>query len=235
MATLTLSACGASDEAASDDEPVAEESATDAGSEAAEAAEADDDAEVSDAPDADAVESDAPASGLQQNGPVSVDGDLLAPFTSTDGDPAVGVAAPVVSGESFDGSPIVIGGETDAPTLVVFLAHWCPHCNDEIPVLVGMENDGLMPDGLDVVGVSTAVQADADNFPPSDWIVDNDWPWPVLADDEELAAIASMGGTSFPFAVVLDSDGTVLARRAGGASAEDTVEFLNAALANAAG
>ena len=176
---------------------------------------------------------DTDAAAVQQNGPVDVTGAALDPFDSTIDDLAVGTAAPVVAGESFDGTPITIGGPTENPTFVVFLAHWCPHCNDEVPELIGLEDEGRMPEGLDVIGVSTAVAADRDNYPPSEWIDDRGWPWPTMADDEILSAMNSMGGTSFPFAVVLDTDGNVLARRAGQASADDTVDFLDAALAKA--
>lgn len=168
--------------------------------------------------------------GLQQNGPIVVEGDGLDPFDSSIEDLAVGATAPVVSGESFDVTPITIGGPTDNPTLVVFLAHWCPHCNDEIPELLALDEAGDLPEGLDVIGVSTAVDAAADNYPPSDWVVEKGWSWPTMADDEELTAIKAYGGTSFPFAVVLDTDGNVLARRAGQASAAETMAFLEAAL-----
>ncbi len=94
-----------------------------------------DDASVStdDASDGDA------ARGLQQNGPITVEGDVLDPFDSSIEDLAVGQVAPVISGESFDMTPITIGGPTDNTTLVVFLAHWCPHCNDEIPELIALD------------------------------------------------------------------------------------------------
>jgi thiol-disulfide isomerase/thioredoxin len=170
------------------------------------------------------------ARGLQQNGPITVDGDALVPFDSSLEDFAVGETAPVISGESFDGTPITIGGPTENPTLAVFLAHWCPHCNDEIPELLALEAAGDLPDGLDVIGVSTAVKPDEANYPPSEWVVDKGWLWPTLADDEELTAIKAYGGTSFPFTVVLDADGNVLARRAGASSAADTMAFLDAAL-----
>ncbi|MEP6299655.1 MAG: hypothetical protein ABJ382_20225, partial [Ilumatobacter sp.] len=85
---------------------------------------------VADATD-DAVQAEPAA--LQQSGPIAVDGAPLVPFESTNGDPAIGVAAPVVTGQSFDGSEIVIGAPTENPTMIVFLAHWCPHCNDEVP------------------------------------------------------------------------------------------------------
>jgi cytochrome c biogenesis protein CcmG/thiol:disulfide interchange protein DsbE len=204
---LALAACGGSDAVVNDESP-----ATDAAEDSAAAAE---------------------PQGLQQNGPITVTGDLLDPFDSSIDDLSIGVVAPLVAGESFDGSAITLGGPTEKPTFIVFLAHWCSHCNDEVPVLIGLENYGRMPANLDVIGVSTSVAADRDNFPPSDWIADKGWPWPTIADSEELGAINAMGGTSFPFVVVLDTDGTVLARRSGGRTADVTLEFLEAALATA--
>lgn len=177
---------------------------------------------------------DAEPASLQENGPVEVDGEPLVPFDEAGPDPAEGLPAPVVRGESFDGTEIVIGAPTENSTMIVFLAHWCGHCNEEVPELIALEEAGRLPDGLDIVGVSTAVAADGDNYPPSQWVVDKGWPWPTMADDEIPSALNAFGGTSFPFTVVLDAEGTVLARRAGQATGDDTVAFLDAALADAA-
>lgn len=216
-AALAISACGSGDDTVSSNSGVE----TDA-------------AESGTGPTAtEPATADADPAGLQQNGPIDVAGAALDPYDSTIEDLSIGMTAPVVRGESFDGNEIVIGGPTENPTMIVFLAHWCPHCNDEVPVLLGLESEGRLPEGLDVIGVSTAVAADRDNYPPSEWIVDNGWSWPTIADDEILSAINAFGGTGFPFTVVLDTDGTVLARRSGGAPADDTVAFLAAALANA--
>ena len=60
-----------------------------------------------------------------------------------------------MSGADYDGQPITIDAAADGPTMVVLLAHWCPHCNDEIPRLNEWRDSGDVPEGLDVVGVST--------------------------------------------------------------------------------
>ena len=136
-----------------------------------------------------------------------------------------------MSGESFDGSAITIGGPTDNATMLVFLAHWCPHCNDEIPELLALEEAGSLPDDLDIIAVSTAVAEDRDNYPPSEWLDEKGWPWPAMADDEDLTAINAFGGTAFPFTTILDEEGEVLARRGGSAPADVILAFIEDALA----
>ncbi len=117
--------------------------------------------------------------------PVTVEGSALPPLPESGDDPAVGLTAPVLVGESFDGSAVTTASE-GGPVMVVVLAHWCPHCNDEIPRLIELEEAGRFPDDLKIVGVSTAVVPDRPNFPPSEWIVEKGWPWPVMADDYDF-------------------------------------------------
>jgi thiol-disulfide isomerase/thioredoxin len=179
------------------------------------------------------AEADAGGSQGGETRPVSVTGDPLPPFESPDGDPAVGMAAPVLDGESFDGTALTIGDpdENDGPTMVVFLAHWCPHCNAEIPELIELDERGDLPDDLAVVGVSTAVNPDGDNYPPSEWIAERGWPFPIMVDSPELTALNAYGGTGFPFTVLLDENGVVIARKSGSSSADQIQAWIDAALA----
>lgn len=156
------------------------------------------------------VESAAP--GEYQD--VTVTGEALSRLPDGD-DPAVGATAPGLQGFSFDGTPVSVTPGDGQPTMVVFLAHWCPHCNREVPRLVGWNDDGRVPAGLRIVGVSTGARDDAPNWPPSEWIADEDWPWPVMADTEEQVAAAAYGLPGYPFFVVIGADGTVLHRQSG--------------------
>ncbi|MFT7503138.1 MAG: cytochrome c biogenesis protein CcmG/thiol:disulfide interchange protein DsbE, partial [Gammaproteobacteria bacterium] len=115
-------------------------------------------------------------------------------------------------------------------TMLVFLAHWCSHCNDEIPEIIKLRNKGLLPDNLNIIGVSTAVKPDRDNYPPSKWIVEKNWTWPMLADTADSEAIQMYGGSGFPFVVMLNADGTVNARKSGYEPASQTLDWINAAL-----
>jgi thiol-disulfide isomerase/thioredoxin len=167
---------------------------------------------------------------LQVSPALAVEGEALALFESADTDPAIGTMAPVITGQQFDGSDITIGGASSAPTMLVFLAHWCPHCNDEIPELVTLRDAGSLPTDLDIVGISTAINETRDNYPPSDWIVEKDWTWPVLADQADSLAIQLYGGTGFPFTVLLDADGKVLGRKSGNEPADKIKSWIESTL-----
>jgi thiol-disulfide isomerase/thioredoxin len=162
--------------------------------------------------------------------PVVVEGSVLPPLENPNDDPAVGLAAPVLVGESFDGSAVTTASE-DGPALVVIFAHWCPHCNNEIPRLLALEDAGRFPDDLKIVGVNTGVRADRPNFPPSEWIVERGWPWPVIADDVDFSGAEAFGVTAFPFMTVVDADGTVRARWTGESAPDDFMAKLDTALA----
>lgn len=206
---LLVTACGSSgDDTADAEEPAAAESEepSEDGAESGEDA---------------AVEVD-----IAENRPVVVTGAALSPYDSTIPDDAVGSPSPIVDGQAFDGTSITLGGAADGPRLVVFLAHWCPHCNDEIPELIELDESGRLPADLEVIGVSTGVQQGQPNYPPSAWMAEKGWPWPVLADDEESTALLAHGATGFPFSVLLDADGDVLARTSGSAPADAIEAWL---------
>jgi thiol-disulfide isomerase/thioredoxin len=208
VSLLLLAACGSSDDAASGANTVSTESQASVDETAAPAV-----LEVSDA--------------------LTIDGGLLDEYDETIDDPTVGTPGPVITGQQFDGSSITIGGPTDQPTMLVFLAHWCPHCNDEIPEIVKLRDAGDLPADLNIIGISTAVVDDRDNYPPSEWMVEKDWTWPVLADTAEAEAFQTYGGTGFPYTVMLDADGNVLARKSGNEPAERIKAWIDDTLATA--
>lgn len=146
-----------------------------------------------------------------QTRPVAVTGATLAPAADTD--PEVGGAVPSFTGAAFDGT--AISWSPGTPTLFVLLAHWCPHCQVEVPLLVAWKQAGRVPAGLDVIGVATNTASTRDNYPPSDWLAREGWPWPVVADSENYDLAAAMGVLSFPNYVLVDAAGTVVWRSSG--------------------
>ena len=163
-------------------------------------------------------------------GPVDVIGGPLPPLTDEASDPAIGQPAPVLVGLDLDGRPIRIDPAADGPTMLVFVAHWCPHCNDEIPKLNRMRADGRFPADLNIVAVSTAVSPDRPNWPPVDWLRDTmSWEYPAMLDGVDLeretfVAADAYGVTGFPFVVLVDGDGVVADRWSG---ERDPAEILS--------
>lgn len=162
---------------------------------------------------------------------IEVDGDALPPYLGTVADDAVGVTIPTITGTDYEGKPVTI--EPGSPLLVVVMAHWCPHCQAEIPRIVDWNDNGAVPDGVEVVGVSTAVDETRGNYPPPSWLEREDWPFPVLADDEQNTALQALGVDSFPTIIAVGADGRV-AMRASGEGDDDRFDALvDAALAGA--
>jgi thiol-disulfide isomerase/thioredoxin len=145
--------------------------------------------------------------------PVEVSGDPLPQFSTVEGDPAVGLAFPALSGVDLEGESMTIGG-TGRPTLAVFLAHWCPHCQREVPVVQEWVDGGNLPDDVDLVAVSTSIDPSRPNYPASAWLADEGWTAPTLVDPDNAAAVAA-GLSAFPYFVAVDADGNVVARVTG--------------------
>jgi thiol-disulfide isomerase/thioredoxin len=168
------------------------------------------------------------ATDAVQTSDVTVTGDALAPFQQTDGDPAVGTTIPEVAGTDFSGEPVSIGPDDGAQVIMV-VAHWCPHCQAEVPRIVDHLADTPMPDDVALATISTSVKPDADNYPPSTWLEDEDWPAPVLADTADGQGAAALGLTGFPYFVAVDADGTVVARTSGEITTEQFDQLVAAA------
>ncbi|HET7487815.1 MAG TPA: TlpA disulfide reductase family protein [Acidimicrobiales bacterium] len=154
-----------------------------------------------------------PAEGVSETRPVTVDGQALAPDDGARPDPAVGRPAPAISGASSDGQPVSILNDGRAK-LVMFVAHWCPHCRAEVPRVVQWTAAGA-GQGVDLYAVSTGVNADAPNYPPSSWLEREGWTVPTVADDKSGTAADAWGLTGFPYFVAVRPDGTVAARASG--------------------
>lgn len=141
-------------------------------------------------------------------------------------DQALGATAPVVSAETLAGSRVQLGGD-DTARLYGFFAHWCPVCQDELPTTVSWLESNPLPDGVEIVAISTGVDPGAPNYPPSDWFEDEAWPADVLLDSEDQALAAAFGLTAFPFWVAVDADGLVVARMEGAIGTDELAALVN--------
>ncbi len=168
------------------------------------------------------------AGKVSENQAVTAVGSPLIELPKAGIDAALGQKAPALSGFSFDGTPVEVKPGSKA-TLLVFLAHWCPHCQREVPLLTAWIKSGKVPANLDLVAVSTAVEKSATNYPPSKWLAKEGWTKPVMADDIKRTASSAYGLTGFPYFVLIKADGTVVARQSG----EVEISALEALVARA--
>ena len=123
------------------------------------------------------------------NGSVTVEGDPLTQHErggDIEDDPAIGETLPTISGTDLDGQPVSIS--PDGAKLIVVMAHWCPHCQAEIPRIVEWEAGGGLPDGMELVGIATANAENRPNYPAKDWLEREGWTAPTMLDDDTQAA-----------------------------------------------
>jgi len=156
---------------------------------------------------------------------VTFDGDLLPNFVPGEEDPAVGTKAPVVTATSLgNGTPVSL---TEGRARVIgFFAHWCPHCQAELPELTGWLADNELPPNTDFIAVSTLVRPREDNYPPSAWFEAENFTSPVLLDDQVGTMLNGFGFTGFPAFVAIDASGTVVARAGGNIGVDGFEELL---------
>jgi thiol-disulfide isomerase/thioredoxin len=152
--------------------------------------------------------------------PVSISGNPLPTFQTAVSDPAVGMTIPTVSGTSFDGRPVRITNDGKAK-VVMFVAHWCPHCRREVPLLAADLAKTPLPSDVEMITISTSVNVSAPNYPPSKWLAEANWPTPVIADDERSSAATAYGLTAYPYLVFVDANGHVVYRASGEMSIAD--------------
>ena len=147
-------------------------------------------------------------------GVVEVTGDPLPFLNPEGGDPATGFPAPTVLGADWNDTPVEITAD-GRPKVVLFLAHWCPHCQAEVPVVQEWLDAGNLPDDVDMYAVSTAVDPNRPNFTPQDWLISEGWTVPTVMDDQFNSVSNAYGMTGTPFYAVLDGNNQNLGRISG--------------------
>ena len=153
------------------------------------------------------------AAGLPE-GETTVTGEILPLYAGeSDDNIAVGLPGPLFSGPNQNSEIVSLEKNGNAKALL-FLAHWCPHCQNEVPAVQEIINLMGVPDGVDVIAIATSIDRGRDNYPPQDWLAREGWSETQIYDiDKDIAT--AYGLTSFPYWVFLDKDLNVIARRAG--------------------
>lgn len=134
-------------------------------------------------------------------------------------------SAPTVVGQDFNGNEVRIENDGRAKAIVL-LAHWCPHCQNEVPAVQAWLETGGSVEGVDMYSIATATDTSRDNYPPSEWLDREGWTVPVIRDDSNNSVHTAYGSGGFPFWVFVNSDGTVAARISGSTAIEDLEQVM---------
>ena len=141
-------------------------------------------------------------------------------------DPEIGYLAPSFKAQLNTGSELVTIDPADGTVrLIGFFAHWCPHCQREVPrVSKWLEENGV-PTEIEILAVSTAVREGTPNYPPSEWFTKERWPTDIFVDNEDNDLAAAYGLAGFPYWVLVDATGRI-AHRSSGELTEEQFGYL---------
>ena len=130
-------------------------------------------------------------------------------------DPGVGMQAPAITAAYFDNVETTINLDDGTPRVLIFVAHWCPYCQKEIPAIASWFSTNGIPGNVEVVVISTSVDQGQPNYPSSDWLLREEWPLPVLRDSDSGDLATGYGLSAFPFTVGVSGSGEVVSRTTG--------------------
>ena len=151
---------------------------------------------------------------IPESAAVGVDGDAL-PLFEGGADGAVGLEAPVVTAAISLASGETLRLDHGEPRVIGFLAHWCPHCQAELPDLADFLETNPLAANAEFIAVSTSLRPDQGNFPPSRWFNRDELQATVIVDDPAGTLLSSFGFGGFPSFVAIDENGVVVERLSG--------------------
>ncbi len=133
---------------------------------------------------------------------------------------------PEVTGADFAGTPVSITRDGRAKVLM-FFAHWCGVCQQEVPLITGWLPGAALPEGVDLISVSTGVNPNQANYPPSAWLEREGWTVPVILDDATYSVADAFGLSAYPYFVFVDAEGKVVVRLTGGLPTATIESIIN--------
>lgn len=139
----------------------------------------------------------------------------LPAYPASGPDPAVGLTIPEITGiDHYTGEEIRLG-VGDRATITMVWAHWCPYCQDELPMLQDVVASGALDgyDGVRIQTVSTFIDDSRPN-PLGPYLEELALDVPVLVDDDGSIA-AQLGMSAVPAWIVTSPEGEVLGRFSG--------------------
>ena len=169
---------------------------------------------------------DEPLDGNLPEGETTISGDVLPEYAGeNDINISVGLQAPSFSGPDQN-SEIISLEKNGKSKILLFLAHWCPHCQAEVPVVQEYIDTFGLPADVEVIGILTSIDRSRDNYPPHDWLVKEGWSETQIYDlDREIGT--AYGLNAFPYWVTLDKDLKVVNRVTGELTPDQITVLIN--------
>ena len=124
----------------------------------------------------------------------------------------VGEMAPGFTAETVRGGSVSVGEGEARATMLVFFATWCPHCNNEAPILSELEGQY---DGLKMVMVGIDSEDDAGKV--QGFVQEYGIESPAV---HEPSLGSAYGVSGYPTTYVLDGDNRVVGAHSGEAPRE---------------
>ena len=169
---------------------------------------------------------DEPLDGNLPEGETTISGDALPEYAGeNDINISVGLQAPLFSGPDQN-SEIISLEKNGKSKILLFLAHWCPHCQAEVPIVQEYIDTFGLPADVEVIGILTSIDRSRDNYPPHDWLVEEGWSETQIYDlDREIGTV--YGLNAFPYWVTLDKDLKVVSRVTGKLTPDQITILIN--------
>lgn len=169
---------------------------------------------------------DEPLDGNLPEGETTISGDALPEYAGeNDINISVGLQAPLFSGPDQN-SEIISLEKNGKSKILLFLAHWCPHCQAEVPIVQEYIDTFGLPADVEVIGILTSIDRSRDNYPPHDWLVEEGWSETQIYDlDREIGTV--YGLNAFPYWVTLDKDLKVVNRVTGKLTPDQITVLIN--------
>jgi thiol-disulfide isomerase/thioredoxin len=134
----------------------------------------------------------------------------------------VGQKAPGFTAETVGGGNVSVGEGEARATMLVFFASWCPHCQDEAPVMSELESQY---DGLRMVMVG--IDGEDDPGKVKEFVEEYDIESPAVYEPE---LGTEYGVSGYPTTYVLDGENRVVGAHSGEAPREVYEGWIEEAL-----
>lgn len=150
-----------------------------------------------------------------------------APTAVVSGSMAQGQPAAQLSGvDMYSGREVSLEEMKGKPTLLTVWAHWCPHCQKELPIIQQLSKEQAADVNFLTLTTAAGQQpASAQYATPATLMQTQGITIPTLRDDG-AAGMKELGVSGFPTLFVIDADGNVQGKASGEMPKDQLLQFI---------